>query len=64
MSSCPKSGVHHSRFAERIMTVAATCRQQNRNVPEFLVAALEANHCGTAPPALLPGLAVRMDQAA
>ncbi len=40
-----------SRFAERIMTVVATCRQQKRNVLDFLVSALMANHGGhKAPP--------------
>ena len=43
-----------SRFAERIMTVSATCRQQKRNVLEFVVDALRANLAGTQPPSLLP----------
>lgn len=43
-----------SRFAERIMTVVATCRQQNRNVLEFLVATLKADHGNLQSPSLLP----------
>jgi transposase len=43
-----------SRFAERLLTVAATCRQQGRRLLEFLVAAGEAALLGTAAPSLLP----------
>ena len=43
-----------SRFAERLLTVAATCRQQRRRLLDFLVAAGEAALCGSPPPALLP----------
>ena len=43
-----------SRFAERLLTVAATCRQQGRGLLDFLVAAGEAALWGTAPPSLLP----------
>src|SRR5205823_9322849 len=43
-----------SRFAERLLTVAATCRQQGRGLLAFLVAAGEAALLGTAPPSLLP----------
>lgn len=43
-----------SRFAERIMTVAATCRQQKRNVLEFLMQAIHADLRGQAAPSLLP----------
>jgi len=43
-----------SRFAERIMTVAATCRQQGRSVLEYLVAASEAHALGEPAPSLLP----------
>jgi transposase len=42
-----------SRFAERLLTIAATCRQQGRQVLAFLVAAGEAALQGTAAPALL-----------
>jgi transposase len=43
-----------SRFAERLLTVAATCRQQGRPLLAFLVAAGEAALQGTAVPSLLP----------
>ena len=43
-----------SRFAERLLTVAATCRQQGRGLLDFLVAAGEAALQGTAAPSLLP----------
>jgi transposase len=42
-----------SRFAERLLTVVATCRQQGRRLLEFLVAAGEAALQGTAAPSLL-----------
>jgi transposase len=44
-----------SRFAERLLTVVATCRHQGRLLLEFLVAAGEAARQGTAAPSLLPG---------
>jgi len=43
-----------SRFAERLLTMVASCRQQGRPLLEFLVAAGEAAVHGTTPPALLP----------
>jgi transposase len=43
-----------SRFAERLLTVVATCRQQGRHLVDFLVAAGEAAVQGTAVPSLLP----------
>ncbi len=43
-----------SRFAERLLTVVATCRQQGRRLLDFLVAAGEAAVQGTAAPSLLP----------
>ena len=43
-----------SRFVERILTVAATCRQQGRNVLDYLVAACEAHARGELAPSLLP----------
>jgi transposase len=43
-----------SRFAERLLTVAATCRQQRRGLLDFLVAAGEAALRGSSPPSLLP----------
>jgi transposase len=42
-----------SRFVERLMTVAATCRQQGRQLLDFLVAAGEAALNGTPAPSLL-----------
>jgi len=43
-----------SRFAERLLTVAATCRQQGRSLLAVLVAAGEAALRGIAAPSLLP----------
>ena len=43
-----------SRFAERLLTVVASCRQQGRRLLDFLVAASEAALQGTAAPSLLP----------
>jgi transposase len=43
-----------SRFAERLLTVAATCQQQGRPLLDLLVAASEAALHGTAAPSLLP----------
>jgi transposase len=45
-----------SRFVERMLTVSATCRQHGWDLLAFLVAALTAAQCGTAPPSLLPAL--------
>ena len=42
-----------SRFAERLLTVAAICRQQGRSLVDFLVAAGEAALQATAAPSLL-----------
>ena len=42
--------VRGSRFVERILTVVATCRQQDRGVLDFLIQALT----GPAKPSLLP----------
>jgi hypothetical protein len=42
-----------SRFAERLLTVAATCRQQGRLLLDFLVAAGESALRGSTPPSLL-----------
>jgi len=42
-----------SRFVERIMTVAATCKQQGRGLLDFLVAAVSAARLGLPPPSLL-----------
>jgi transposase len=43
-----------SRFAERLLTVAASCRQQGRHLLDFLVAASEAVLQSTPLPSLLP----------
>jgi transposase len=48
-----------SRFVERILTVAATCRQQGRNVLDYLVAACETHARGEQAPSLLPQAAER-----
>ena len=42
-----------SRYAEQLLTVVATCRQQGRSLLNFLVAAAEAVLDGTAVPSLL-----------
>src|SRR5438067_9588268 len=42
-----------SRFAERLLTVVATCRQQGRPLLDFLVGAGEAALRGSPPPSLL-----------
>ena len=43
-----------SRFVERMLTVVATCRQQGRNVLEYLTSCFEADRRGQALPSLLP----------
>lgn len=53
-----------SRFAERILTVSATCRQQKRSVIDFLVQALDANLRGQPAPSLLPQESAPILQAA
>lgn len=53
-----------SRFAERIMTVFATCRQQNRNVMAFLIEAVEAGLRDKPAPSLLPSQEVEVIQPA
>jgi transposase len=45
-----------SRFAERMLTVGATCRQQGRQLLDFLVSTGEAALWGRPPPSLLPAL--------
>ena len=45
---------HGSRYAERMLTTAATLRQQRRNVLDYLTAAVAASFAGTPPPSLLP----------
>jgi transposase len=43
-----------SRFVERVLTVVATCRQQGRDVLEFLTACCRAKGPAGSPPALVP----------
>jgi transposase len=43
-----------SRFTERILTTVATLRQQNRNIVEYVVAAIQAHRTGQPAPSLLP----------
>jgi transposase len=43
-----------SRFVERMLTVVATCRQQSRNVLEYLASCFEADRRGQVIPSLLP----------
>ena len=43
-----------SRFAERLLTVVATCRQHERPLLDFLVTAGEAALHGAAAPSLVP----------
>jgi transposase len=43
-----------SRFVERILTVSETCRLQNRNAFQYLVAAMEASFSRKSAPSLLP----------
>jgi transposase len=45
-----------SRFAERLLTIVATCRQQGRRLLDFLVATGDAAVRGTAPPSLIRAL--------
>ena len=47
-----------SRFVERALSVAPTCRQQGRNVLDYLTCCLEAEPRGRAIPSLLPIAAV------
>ena len=43
-----------SRFVERMLTIIETCRLQQRNVFEYLTAAVEAHVAKRQPPSLLP----------
>ena len=47
-----------NRFVERMLTVTATCRQQDRNVLDYVTAAVEAKLNGTAAPSLLPDASI------
>jgi transposase len=52
-----------SRFVERMLTVVATCRQQGRNVLDYLSTCFEANRRGQALPSLLPVTTVETEVA-
>jgi len=43
-----------SRYLERILTISETCRLQNRNAYQYLIAAMEAKFTGQPSPSLLP----------
>ena len=45
-----------SRFVERMLTVVATCRQQGRNVLDYLSSCFEATRRSHAIPSLLPAM--------
>ncbi|MDI7267324.1 MAG: transposase [Myxococcota bacterium] len=49
-------GDRGNAFVERILTVCATCKQQRRNVLDYVTAAVEAHLRGRAAPSLLPEL--------
>jgi transposase len=55
--------VDGSRFVERMLTVVATCRQQGRNVLEYLTTCFEADCRGQALPSLLPVTAAKSEAA-
>jgi transposase len=44
-----------SRFVERMLTVIETCRQQKRDVYEWMVKAVQSHLAGQRTPSLLPG---------
>jgi transposase len=44
-----------TRFVETLLTVIATCRQQDRDVQTFVTQAIEAHWTAQPPPSLLPG---------
>ena len=45
-----------SRFVETMLTAIETCRQQRRNVFEFVTAAVQAHFARQSAPSLLPGV--------
>jgi transposase len=55
--------VDGSRFVERMLTVVATCRQQGRNVLDYLTACFEADCRGQSLPSLLPVAPYKSDVA-
>lgn len=44
-----------SRFAETMLTVIETCRQQKRSAFDFVAQAVQASYAGRNAPSLLPG---------
>ena len=54
---------HGSRFIERMLTVVATCRQQRRNILDYLTSCFEAHCRGHALPSLLPVTQTRTNAA-
>lgn len=52
--------LHGSRFVERMLTVVATCRQQGRNVLDYLTSCFESDRRGQARPSLLPVKTAKM----
>lgn len=48
-----------SRFAERLLTVAATLKQQRRNIVDYVTTACEASLRGHSAPSLLPAASAR-----
>jgi transposase len=52
-----------SRFVERVLSVAATCRQQGRDVLGFLTDCFRSQVHGRRPPSLLAGLEPAIDAA-
>jgi transposase len=55
--------VHGSRFVERMLTVVATCRQQQRDVLHYLTSCFEADRSGQALPSLLSATRARSNAA-
>jgi transposase len=53
-SSYGTQGESGRRFVSHILTIVATCRQQGRNVLEFLTQCCQAHLNQKAPPSLLP----------
>jgi hypothetical protein len=49
-------GDRGNAFVERILTVSATCKQQGRNVLDYVTAAVDAHLRGRPGPSLLPEL--------
>jgi transposase len=55
--------VDGSRFVERMLSVVATCRQQGRNVLDYLSTCFEADGRGQALPSLLPAATADIEAA-